>query len=128
MKVEIRRAPPVDTARRRAQAMEWVPILTGPLALAVNQQVSYMLVRPACTTGTRVIIAVVHVAMLLLALASCVLAWRHWSDAGREVPDDEASIVERRRFLAVLGLLVSALFTLVIVWQAVPTIVLSPCQ
>ncbi|HEY0972440.1 MAG TPA: hypothetical protein VGE02_15835 [Gemmatimonadales bacterium] len=128
MKVEIRRAPPPDTARRRRQAIEWVPIFAGPLALAVNLQVSYMLVPAACSGGTRVLIAMVHLAMLLMVVASGDLAWRLWNDAGRGWPGDETGHVERRRFLAVLGLLVSALFTIVVVWQAVPTVVLSPCQ
>src|SRR5690606_31979532 len=119
---------PVDGGRRRSQALEWVPVLAGPLAIGANLQVSYMLVSPACLASTRLIIGAVHLTSLLIVLGGALVGWRQWTSVGRGWPGEEPGVVERGRFLALLGLLFSALSLLAVLAQTVPTFILSPCQ
>jgi hypothetical protein len=106
--------------------MEWVGVLAGPIASLLNLQVSYMLVPWACASGAHGALYLVPMGALLLTALGGSFAWRVWQRTGRDRPGDGAAA--RSRLLAVLGLLTSALFALVIIAQAIPTFILSPCQ
>jgi hypothetical protein len=73
-------------------------------------------------------IHLVHGACLLVALAGAAIAWRIWTSAGAQWPEDAGGPVARTRFMAGLGLAVSALFGLTILAQWIPTLTLHPCQ
>ncbi len=108
--------------------VEWAGVLAGPLAFLLNLQVSYMLVPWACATGAQGTLYFVAAGALLLSGLGGLTSWRVWQRRGREWPGDEAGAVPRSRLLAVLGLLTSVLFALVIVAQGIPTFILSACQ
>ena len=73
-----------------------------------------------------------HVATLVLlaaALACVLLALREWNRVRREDPQSpETAVAARSLFPAGLGILVSGLFSLVIVAQWMPLFFLSPCD
>ena len=103
-------------------------ILIPAIAWALQMQASYMLVQPACMSGRNVSLHVVTVGALLVTAAAGLVAWRKWQATGRREPDEAAGPRPRSRFMAVLGLLTSAMFFLTILAQGIASFVLHPCQ
>jgi len=112
---------------RRIRAL-WFGLLAAPVAFLLNLEIAYALVPTACSSGTSLMVHLVHVLCLLLALAGGLVAWRIWNAAGVEWPGEQGGQIARTRFMAGSGVLGSALFALVILAQWIPTFVLSPCQ
>ena len=106
----------------------WTGILAGPVAWLLQMQTSYALVPWACATGHVFVLHLVTLAGLLIAAAGAWLAWRDWRRFGKEWPKGKGGPQMRRRFMAVLGLLTSVMFFLVILAQGIPSFILNPCQ
>jgi hypothetical protein len=70
----------------------------------------------------------VTILFLLIALAGGFIAWRNWREAGQVEPGEGGDVVERSRFIAVVGLLLAGLITLVFIAQWIPQFLISPCQ
>ena len=105
----------------------WAGVLLAPLAFLLNLQIVYTLVTLDCGRVTPWL-HVSELAMLALAVGGGGLAWREWRRAGEERAGDEGGPLARSRFLAVLGMLTSALFVLAILAQWLPILVLGPCR
>jgi len=103
-------------------------VLAGPLAWMFQQQISYLLVKFACKHGWHLPFHLVSLSALLLIVAGAFVAWRTWRQAGQQWPSGSGGAVPRSRFMAVLGLLLSGLFFLLIVAQSIPSFILGPCQ
>ena len=110
------------------QLLLWTGVLLAPVVWATQMEINYLLVPYACMTGHRVALYLVTLAALILAAAGGFIAWRNWQEAGREWPDDAGDARTRSRFMAVLGLLTSSMFFLVILAQGIPDFILHPCQ
>ncbi|MDQ3819378.1 MAG: hypothetical protein M3362_17105 [Acidobacteriota bacterium] len=106
----------------------WTGLLLAPLVWSTQMEINYLLVPYACMTGHRVVLYLVTLAALILAAAGGLISWRNWQEAGREMPDDAGDARTRSRFMAVLGLLTSAMFFVVILAQGIPNFILHPCQ
>lgn len=106
----------------------WVGLLLAPIAFLVNLEAAYALVPTACSSHQEIPVHLVHLACLLLALYGLVTAWRGWKVLGATWPSEEGDSLARSRFLAGTGLLVSAMFVLVILAQWIPSFMLDPCQ
>ncbi len=120
---------------RPSEARLWYGI-TGPtLAWIVQGLGGVMIARAACRPGreiprpgdgTTLSLVVLSIAMLAVAVSALLLSWRAW----REEPGDRLEHAEatgRRPFLALTGILVSAVFTLGIVWGGIAPFVLGVC-
>ncbi|HXG92889.1 MAG TPA: hypothetical protein VNN73_11055 [Blastocatellia bacterium] len=106
----------------------WFAFFAGPVAWLLNLQVSYILVPVACATGHALALYIIPLGALLLAASGLLVAWREWLRAGKQWPDESSNTIGRSRFMAVLALLVSTLFFLAILAQAIPNFILGPCQ
>ncbi len=106
----------------------WAGVLVPPLAWLSNLLVSYLLVPWACATGRQFVLHLVTLVAVLLALGGGLLAWHNWWRAGREWPGDGGGVLVRSRFMAVVGLLSSAVFGLVILAQGIPSFILHACE
>lgn len=107
----------------------WIGMLGPPLLFLVNLGLSYVLV-PAVCSGPRLPHAVLHLVnalMLALTLGAGAVAWRSWRDTGSRLPADVASIEDRSRLMALLGLLAAGFFGALIVAQWIPTAMLGAC-
>ena len=102
--------------------------LLPPLAALGDLQVAYMLVTPSCEAGTSLPLHAVHAVMFSLALIGGLCGWVAWRRVGTDGPHSDAGRVARTRFLAIVGMLSTILFTLVIIAQWIADFVLSPCQ
>ena len=120
--------PRTDIPDARELRALWTGLLLAPIAFLLNLEAAYALVPAACSARTQLLVHGVHLVCLLLAILGGVTAWGRWNAGGRTWPGDAGDPMSRSRFMAGLGLLVSAMFALVIVAQWIPSFVLSPCQ
>jgi uncharacterized membrane protein YfcA len=105
----------------------WFPILVPPLVTLAQQSVNYALVALECEQQQRFPIHAVAAVALLAALAGVGIAWRHWKRAGVAAPEDSGDQRSRTRFLAIVGISVSALMALAIAAQWLTVAFIPPC-
>lgn len=106
----------------------WTGWFIGPAAWGLHLLVSYVLVPWVCRTGEYWTLHGVTLVTFLLATAGMMISWRQWTSVGRGAltgPGDPS--VRRVRFMAVGGLLISALSALIILVEGLPGFVLSAC-
>jgi len=120
---------------KRAEAQEaklkwglWVGFLGAPAAWLFNLQTNLTLVPWTCAHGKFFLVHLSSLFFLGLALsagflvkASCRAVERA-PEAGKNEGIHQVS-----HFMSVVGLWMSALFSLLIIAQAIPTFILSPC-
>lgn len=98
----------------------------APAAWVIHLVTAVVLLNRACETGTRWPVHVVTAVTLVAAIYGLVSAIRlRRSLSGSEIDPDMAA---RVRFLAVLGIYLAALFSVLIVVESIPILVLEPCQ
>ena len=112
----------------RGKLWLWAGMLIAPLAFLVHLSVNYALVTQLCQSEHKLASQVVTVLFVIVSAAGGFIAWRNWETAGRKWPGEAATASERSRFMAVVGLLVSALVVLGLVWQLIPQFMFDPCQ
>jgi hypothetical protein len=117
-------APAVTTPRA---PMLWAGILAGPLAFAADLLARYALVHSACADGQTTILTLITMVSMAVICGGAAVAWRAWqltataaSSGGRPV--------DRAKFMAVSGVLSSALFAIVVGATAYPQWVLDACR
>jgi hypothetical protein len=117
-----------DFKEGAAPAALWAGVLAGPLATLTQLQVNYALVLWACGAGREWALHLVALLALLVTVGGGLLSWRNWRRAGSGWEDDGAGVVPRSRFMAAVGVLISALIALVVVAQWIPIFVYGPCE
>jgi hypothetical protein len=106
----------------------WAGVLGSPLLWALQFQVTYMLVPWTCTHRNAWLIPLIHIVSFVISVICGVLCWLHWRRLGSTMPESqEEELIARTKFLAVLGLMTAALFSLLILAHAVPSFYLDPC-
>jgi hypothetical protein len=117
----------------------WLPLLLGPFLWALTEVVLYPVsaqecytgfipaAQPPAATGTRLFGGIwVIVAIVLSALAT-LLAIRSWRSVRGESTDDDAVVI-RVRFMALAGVIVSAVFLYANVMYGIGVaLVAAPC-
>jgi hypothetical protein len=104
----------------------WFGILGPPIVWAIQMQMNYSLVPFQCFGGSRVPMLVVSTIAFVISALAGAIAFKNWRRFGPHWPDD-ASGSGRALFMAALGLLVSAMFSLTIAAQAIATMMFHPC-
>jgi uncharacterized membrane protein YidH (DUF202 family) len=113
----------------------WTGVLLAPSAWAVAHLLGYFLASRACDRGTARMAAnagvtqdILAVVLALVAVAGLVVAignWRRVSEPSR--PHDSVAR-GRAHFMALGGVVTSALFTLGIVFFALPPLLINICS
>ncbi len=106
----------------------WLSVLAPPMAALTQLQTNYALVLWACGAGQTWALHLVAALALAVAAGSGLLAWRNWRRAGADWEDGGAGVLPRSRFMAAVGMLVSAHSALVIIAQWIAVFVYSACQ
>jgi hypothetical protein len=114
-----------DAAELRAL---WTGVLLPPIVLLIDLEVAYALVPRACASRNSLPVHLSHLICLALVLFAGITALRCWRALGSTWPGEDGSSVASSRFLAGLGLLLSALSALVIIAMWIPSFMLDPCQ
>ena len=103
-------------------------IVTGPIAVLVNEELIYVTNMWACGAGKQLAMHVVPIICLVVTLGAGLLAWRDWDRVGRGVEDEAATVDARSRFLALGGMAISALSALIILAQWLAIFVFGACM
>ncbi len=106
----------------------WTGILAGPIVWLISFEANFALAPWACVFQAKIALYIVSIVALAIAAASGILAWRQWSALGREWPGPGGAGLPRGRIMAIGGVLLSAMFFLVILAQVIPELVLAPCE
>ena len=109
----------------RGLALLSLAMFAGPTAVALNIGAGYALVKWACGNGHTYVLTTI--ALIMLALSLCG-AWVGWAAAARAASKSGDPTADRSYFVASVGVGLSLLSALVIVLQAYPHFVLSPCE
>lgn len=112
----------------RHDVLLWIPVLAGPIAWALTQQVSFMLAPTACWSRNHLLLAIPPVCTLLLLAGVAVFAHNRWKrePAGSTETGDAKD--SRSRFMAQFGFWSCVWFAVVIVATAVPNLILKVCD
>ena len=111
----------------RGALLLWFAVMSGPVAWALDQLISYSLVKPVCAAGNKNLLTMISLAALLLVVAGT------WAGAYcvRRLPNAELEggrRTDRSYFMALVGIALNALIAILILTAAVPRFVLSPCE
>jgi hypothetical protein len=112
---------------KRAIAL-WSIALASPVIWFISFGLSYAVAGGACAMHWKPALYVISVAALLLTAGCGVTAWNHWQRLGREYPGDAGGAVPASRALLSGGVLLSSLFSVLILAQIVAEAILEPCQ
>lgn len=112
----------------RGIVLLWIGMLAPPLAWALHLQTSYSLAYFLCDTGWEFTLHVVGAVSLSIVIVAGVIAWRSWRLAGPTWEARGGRPVDRSRFMAASGVLLSVFFFLTVVAQWIPTLLISPCH
>ena len=108
-------------------AVQWIGILTGPLALAADQLTSYALVKWTCGHQHVWVLHAISLAALLVVAGGAFAAWTALSGLAPDATLDGGRSIDRGRFMGALGLATSALFAALVVAMAVPGWMIDAC-
>jgi hypothetical protein len=115
------------TVPRENLAM-WIGVLGSAVVWAIQLQTSYAMVPWACSSGHRWMLPVVSLAFLVAAAVPGAIAWKLWRKASASnATERETAGAGRRRFMAMLGMMNSAVFFLLILAQGLPVFFIHPC-
>lgn len=116
------------STRRHPNLWLWVAVLAAPVAWMLQLQIVYAMVQPACRSGRGMLLHAPTAVLLAVSVAAAWHAVRAWrSDGFTPVQESDPCLVGRRRFMAVVGVMGSALFFLVIIAQWIPVMFIDPC-
>lgn len=106
----------------------WTGVLAGPIVWLLSFEANYALAPWACIFQAKLALYLVSIAALILCAGSGMVAWRQWTELGREWPGTGGGALPRSRIMAIGGVLLSAMFFLVILAQAIPPVLLDACE
>lgn len=106
----------------------WVLIVAGPVIVAIHHQTNYVLTRQACSMHSNFALYAVTIVAMLLTIASALIAVSIWRRKGAGWPTEQTDLANRIGFIAMLGILMSAMSFLIIVAQGIATVYFNPCQ
>jgi len=103
-------------------------LLLGPIVALANQAMIYSANMWACGHGARGPMHIIPLLCLAVAVGAGLTARHDWKAVGGGVHDEEATVEQRTRFIALLGMLMSAFSAAVIVAQWAAIVVFEPCM
>lgn len=96
--------------------------------LAVAMEANYVMVRHACSAHRNVALFAVSAVAIALLVALAFVALSIWSVEGMHVQTEAGDLSARIRFVALVGMLNTAISFLVVFAQAIATFKFDPCQ
>ncbi|HEX3966936.1 MAG TPA: hypothetical protein VHW70_03130 [Edaphobacter sp.] len=127
------------TATRTVPAHRlWFGFVTSAAAWVTLGCLDILIVWRACTAQqgfgipdshplVRVLIAVVAVILLAITITAGVYSYRNWRSLSLQPYLLDAQAVERREFMALLGVIISVTLGMGIIWLALPPLFLDLC-
>ncbi|HJT86422.1 MAG TPA: hypothetical protein VJ732_01170 [Bryobacteraceae bacterium] len=113
---------------RKHNFLLWLAVLTGPIVWLVSFGANFALAPWACALRWKPALYTVSAVALLITAGSGILAWNEWRQLGREFPGEAGGWLSSSRALATGGILLSAMFFLVIAAQTIVEGLLGACE
>jgi hypothetical protein len=82
---------------------------------------------PSSQSGVRILFGIVALALLLVTIVAGLISYHNWRLLSGRTRVLDAEAVERREFMALLGVIVSVTLGMGIVWLALPPLFLDIC-
>ena len=101
---------------------QWVVLLLPPVVWSIALGAVFSATAESCTSSNHASLWIVVSGCTLLAMIAAPVAWRERRHASEE------GDVGRTRFMMALALGLSALFSLIVIMNAIPILLLSPCR
>jgi hypothetical protein len=112
----------------KSQMRLWAILLAAPAIWFTSLCTNFVLAPWACALHWKPALYCVSI-VALAATALCGLtAWKDWNQLGRADPGEASGAVPSERALASGGVLLSAMFFLVILAQGIAEVTLGACQ
>jgi hypothetical protein len=111
----------------RGLLLLWFSFLAAPVAWALDELISYALVKPACFADAPYTLTAVNGAALALVIGGALIG-RACLNRTQGALDDGGRQVDRSYFIAIVAIAFNALVGLLIVFATIPHFVLSPCE
>lgn len=111
----------------RGLALLWFSVLSGPVAWALDELISYSAVKPACFSDHRFALTAINGGALMIVVAGALVA-RSCMAKISGATSAGAQTIDRSYFTAVVGLGLNVLVALLILLATFPHFVLSPCE
>jgi hypothetical protein len=109
--------------------LQWYGVLGGAVAWAMQLLAIYALVPQACNSGDMKWVYVTSSLFLLLALSAVLVAWHNHRQARAKMPTiSREAEAGRGLFMGLLGMLMSGLFSLIIIAHTIPSFIFDPCS
>jgi hypothetical protein len=105
----------------------WLGLLGPPATWAIQFQTIYLLSEWACYAMDQTWNHVVSVAALVLSVFCVWVAFSEWRACGGGTENERSDPDTRRRFMAILGMMLGALSTALIFATWLPTLTGVPC-
>ena len=106
----------------------WIGMLLPPIAWGVQLQSLYLTSEFGCRSSDFTWNHVVVVVALVISIVAGVIACGEWTASGASDEAEGGDQMSRRRFMSLLGVLTSALFSITILAQWLPTLMGVPCD
>lgn len=103
-------------------------VLLGPIVALANQQLIYAANTWACGHNAWATMHIIPLLCLIVAMGAGLTAYRDWNATGRGVHDEDATIEQRTRFVALLGMALSTFSAAVIIAQWLAIVFFGPCM
>jgi hypothetical protein len=116
-----------ETSETRRDLWLWIGLLLPMAAAAIFLETLYLLSEYGCQNGFFFTNHIASALALFTSLLGGAISFRNWRHAGSAWPDQHADPADRSRFMAVLGILLSALLSTLIFAQWLPTFMGVPC-
>jgi hypothetical protein len=94
-----------------------------PFVWLIQFQTIYMLVYPACGAQRNLIVHLTCFIFLVIIAVLGVSPLQTW----RRAANDRENVVRTRRFMALVGMMTTALFLLVLIAQWIAAFIVDPC-
>jgi hypothetical protein len=125
-RADVRREPPPTGAR--GGGAQWYGLLAPPLAMLTNVSLGFALVPWSCAAKGRLLLHAEIAVLVLISISAGIVAHREWKRyGGGGEADDAGGPGPRTRFLGVMGIGSSVLFTLILLAQWFANVFLTPC-
>jgi hypothetical protein len=106
----------------------WTGLIGGPLIWLLYLQINYALVPWTCHSGHKGVLLLIAAITLVATAATGFIAWRAWHLTGANEQTEEGGPIGRSRFMALTGIGIAALTTLLVAATFIPIVVYQACD
>ena len=116
------------TKEKTRDLILWLTVLAGPIFWLCSFQAKFSWNTWSCASQTKSPLLLFALIAFLLTAGAGLAAWRVWRTLEKRPLDESADPLARSRFMAIGAMTFSVGFCLVILAQAIPDLILDPCQ